>query len=771
MNSELDRLETQLQPLERATATRTEYKPILFNAADSDQRAALSDLIARGAVADVYDTIFEQLRELASVRAAYVKMNRSELDEFAMKLLGGMPALAYGTWVFYPWSRRLVHVLPKEQYRELRSSRNRYKITPDEQDRLSRAQIGVVGLSVGLSSAVTLVLESVGTAFRLADHDELSLSNMNRLNTPLYHLGVNKSVIAAREMFEIDPYLDVTIFERGLNETNVDAFLSQGGKLDLIVEECDDLFIKVFIRERAKAHGIPIIMETNERGMLDVERFDLEPERPVLHGLLEGVRAAQLKGLSSKDKAPYVLRLLGVETVSLRMRSSLLEIEQSLASWPQLASGVALGGALTTDAARRILLDSFHSSGRFFVDMESIVKDGANVPLTADRPLEEVLRRIPAPEPVIALNPRKPGAGQSIPKDDIRSIVTCGTLAPSAGNVQPWKFIARGNTIRCMVDGSRAWVFLDFRRYATYAAVGAAVENMNLAANAMGYKTNLMFFPEKGDEFAVCDMELHPGGQANPSDVELANQIVARMSNRVRGPRAELPARALPALQQAAQEAGGRIIVVSNPQQLDEAAAVIGATDRIMYFSERMHHELTGEIRWTREEVERTRDGVDVATLELSTVEFAGLKLAMSWAGMEVLRRVGGGRGIEKLSRDMVASASAIALVTVPGQGLDAYVRGGRAMERVWLAATREGVAMHPLSALVYLLARLEKGGGEGFSGGEIEKLRALRARVHELFGTDPERETEVLLFRLAVAGPPAVRALRRPVEDVLVFE
>ncbi len=772
MKLQANTFESTLKQIEQATASRTEYRPILFNAADAEQRRALSDLISRGEVLDVHDTLLEQLRELASVRMAFVKMNRTELDKFANELLQGTPAHNYGTWVYYPWTRRLVHVLPQEQYRELRSSRNRYKITPDEQEKLSRAKIGVVGLSVGLSSAVTLVLESVGTVFRLADHDELSLSNMNRLRTPVYHLGINKTVIAAREMFEIDPYLDITIYNRGLDETNTDEFLTQGGKLDLIVEECDDLFIKVFIRERAKEFHIPIMMETNERGMLDVERFDLEPERPILHGLLEGVRASQLKGLSSRDKAPYVLRLLGVETVSLRMRSSILEIEQSLASWPQLASGVALGGALTTDSARRILLDTFRGSGRFFVDLESIVKDGANVPLSADRSLDEVLRRMPSQEPNISLKPRAGGASRAISHEEIREIVTCGTLAPSAGNVQPWKFIARGNTIRCELDESRAWVFLDFRKYASYAALGSAIENMDLAAKAMGYVTNLTMFPVPGSESIVCDIQINPGGEPSHSDVVLADQIAKRMSNRLRGPRKEIPRNILDDLAKAASAAGGQLWVISSPEQLDEAAAIIGGTDRIMYFSERMHHELTHEIRWTREEVEKTRDGVDVATMELSTVEFAGLKLAMSWAGMEVLRRVGGGRGIEKLSRDMIASAGAVALVAVPGLGIEAYVRGGRAMERVWLSAAHHGLAMHPMSALLYLLARLEKGGGEGLSADEAKKLAELRIRLQKLFGSDPARETEMLLFRLALTdATPAIRSLRRPVEDVLVFE
>src|SRR5262249_14376912 len=152
--------------------------------------------------------------------------------------------------------------------------------------RLRAARIGVIGLSAGFSCALTLALEGIGKEFRLADFDTMSLSNMNRVPASVADIGLSKCVIIARRMFEIDPYLEVSILPRGVREDSVDDFLLREERLDLLVEECDDLVIKVLARERARAHRIPVITETNDRGMVDIERFDLDPERPILHGLL-----------------------------------------------------------------------------------------------------------------------------------------------------------------------------------------------------------------------------------------------------------------------------------------------------------------------------------------------------------------------------------------------------------------------------------------------------------------------------------------------------
>ena len=44
--------------------------------------------------------------------------------------------------------------------------------------------------------------------------------------------------------------------------------------------------MKLLVREMARERRIPVLMETSDRGVLDVERFDLEPDRPIFHGLL-----------------------------------------------------------------------------------------------------------------------------------------------------------------------------------------------------------------------------------------------------------------------------------------------------------------------------------------------------------------------------------------------------------------------------------------------------------------------------------------------------
>ena len=112
----------------------------------------------------------------------------------------------------------------------------------------------------------------------LADFDELELSNLNRVPATVFDLGENKAVVAARRIAELDPYLDVQVLTAGLTTDTMAEFLSG---LDVVVEECD---------ARHEGAGAPVRAGGPDSGgyghqrprMVDVERFDLEPDRPIL---------------------------------------------------------------------------------------------------------------------------------------------------------------------------------------------------------------------------------------------------------------------------------------------------------------------------------------------------------------------------------------------------------------------------------------------------------------------------------------------------------
>ncbi|WP_067569821.1 Rv1355c family protein [Nocardia acidivorans] len=734
----------------------SEWRPVHFNAASAKDREALAEL--RDTVNPrVHDTITGQLRQLGIERGPGPNCDLAE----------------YGVWVWYPWTGDLVHLLPEQDFRAVRTDRNRYRITAEEQRRLAGTRIGVVGLSVGNAAAIALATEGIGGVFKLADFDRIGLTDLNRLRARVADLGVDKTVLTARQLLEIDPFVRIELHSMGIRDLLVDDFLLGGGRLDLLVEECDDLHTKVLLRERARAHGIPVLMGTSDRGMLDVERFDLEPDRPLLHGLLGAVRAKQLRGLSAQDKMPHIMAILGEPSV--RAAASLPEVGRTIGGWPQLASAVALGGAIITDTARRLLLGESVPSGRYHVDPgELVTAEHRRIgePATAATPftIAPEARAIPALPP-------HPGTRVYLPDRDtlseeaVRWIAAMGTLAPSAHNAQPWALRWRRDHARleCRHNPARDLPALDFENCATWVGFGALLENVDLAAAQLGVRADIRPWPDPADDALIATVELRPAAGSSSSD-RLATHLTSRVTNRVRQERRELEPAIAEQLTRMAAKAGGRLQLLDTAKELDEIGALIGAADRLTLLNEAMHHETMRGYRWTAEEVRAHRHGLDLATAELTAAERTALALMRDWSVMRCLREIGGGRALEDLSRGAVAAASAVGLLTVPRQSRESYLHGGRIMQRLWLTATREGIALQPMTALPLLFARLERGGGLGLADEERDQLRTLRKRYRALFEA-PANRAEVLLFRLAHAAPPSARALRRPLHEVLTFD
>lgn len=352
------------------------FLPEIFNINISSDYQQVQKLIDEQADLLVLDEIHSQLRELIKIRNPQRSLTEEEYAQQTQVLLNGKSSHLYGSWVYYPWNKKLVHLLSKDEFVELRTSRNLYKITPEERNVLLSKKVAIIGLSVGQMIALTIAMERTCDEIRLADFDLIELSNMNRIRTSVVNIGVSKAVVAAREIAELDPYIKVKLFLEGITENNIDDFLLKDGKVDVLIEECDGLDVKILSRVKAREYGIPVVMETNDRGMIDIERFDLEPGRALLHGLIpENMEnLAALRNLSNQEKVPLLGAMVGIEHISERMKMSLGEMGKTISTWPQLASSVVLGGAMVTDVCRRILLNHITLSGRYYVDFNELIK-------------------------------------------------------------------------------------------------------------------------------------------------------------------------------------------------------------------------------------------------------------------------------------------------------------------------------------------------------------------------------------------------------------
>ncbi|MEE2031876.1 Rv1355c family protein [Rhodococcus chondri] len=637
-------------------------------------------------------------------------------------------------WVYFPWRHTLVHILGPRGFRRLRLDRNRNKLTAREQERLAGRKIGVVGLSVGSAVAQALALEGLCGELRLADLDSLELSNLNRISASVVDLGVNKAIVAARRLSELDPYLSMPVWPEGLGPDTIGTFIDG---LDVVVDECDSLDVKVLLRLEAARRGVPVVMETSDRGLIDVERFDIDATPP-FHGLLGDIDVAQLAGLTDREKIPFALRLLGPEGISTRMAASLLEVNRTLTTWPQLGSEVMLGGATVAAVVRRLLLGKPMPSGRARIDLDAIL-DGllppeSTVPLSVETTV------------------------QRAPEDPIDAVLHAASRAPSGGNSQPWSITVESGELRIEAGSHFVRTGIDIRCRGTYLAIGAALQNARIAAAAHG-----MLGPFRVQERAGAvppnDVvaAVRFGAGADPELADCYEAMLSRATTRHVGNGAPLPGSAPDAFHRAARLQEGRIRVITDVVRLDRIADVLAEADRIRYLEPALRREMLGELRWPSGGGSGT--GIDVTSLGLDEAETVMLELALREDVLDQLGEWDLGHALGRPTADRVRASAAFVAVFAEGPRPSDYVRAGMVAENVWVAAQSLELAVQPMTP-VFLYA--EDGADlTALSAAQADSMDKLQAVLDDVVEKPSDCRLATLL-RITRARPERPRSARR---------
>ncbi|RMF87267.1 MAG: hypothetical protein D6741_20785 [Planctomycetota bacterium] len=116
-----------------------------------------------------------------------------------------------------------------------------------------------------------------------------------------------------------------------------------------------------------------------------------------------------------------------------------------------------------------------------------------------------------------------------------------------------------------------------------------------------------------------------------------------------------------------------------------------------------------------------------------------------------------------------VRRSGAIAVLSVDRPGRRRFADAGRALQRLWLQATLDGLAVHPLGSLPIFLAHEEIAEGRKLAEHHRRECRRLRESLDKVLPQVRDR-CPVMALRVGVApSVPAVRSLRRPSKDCLI--
>lgn len=346
----------------------------------------------------------------------------------------------------------------------------------------------------------------------------------------------------------------------------------------------------------------------------------------------------------------------------------------------------------------------------------------------------------------------------------VKQILTDAVYAPSGDNSQPWKFKIGDNFFDIFNIPDKDLSPYNFLQRGSLVAHGALLENVFIISSHLGYKANVLLFPENKNPSLIARVILE---KTEPLYEPLYEFIRLRATNRkpynkTRSIKSFEREEILSVSEKNSKE---KVFLVEGGEKKDLLAKYLAINDRLLLENKSIHDAIFEQISWTVEEERKRRGGLYVKTLELVSPQEFLFKLFRNWLLVKLLNKVGLSRFIAKEGEKLYKSSSAIGCIVIPDEDPKNFILTGRLLQKVWLKVTQLGLSLQPLAGLIYLVQRVKKGENENLENYQVELVKKAYDGLKDVFSV--KSGIISMVFRLGEGGEPSAHSSRRPPEII----
>jgi hypothetical protein len=329
---------------------------------------------------------------------------------------------------------------------------------------------------------------------------------------------------------------------------------------------------------------------------------------------------------------------------------------------------------------------------------------------------------------------------------DIRlQVLAYAILCPNPHNKQPWiiRFTGPGS-FKLYVDPDRLLPETDPVYRQIHIGQGTFLETLAIAANGLGYKAKIDYFPEGlyGNtellDKPVAAIELLQKTDLNKDP--LFNALLLRHSNKREYDNYRLSSAELNSLRDAHQQQSGyKLTVIDSPKGKVKMVKMLTKAMQIEVGNTQRDKETIEMFRFNDEEAKKYRDGFGVAQAGMSGLtKVIAETFFLNREKVEKDPTEFGQQAVDLTEKTSESTSTFAWLSSVGNSRLD-QVKIGRDYCRMNLQTTLMGLAQHPMSQVLQ----------------EYDDMLDLQDEFKQSFNI-PKSETVQMLFRLGKAEPVA---------------
>ncbi len=267
----------------------------------------------------------------------------------------------------------------------------------------------------------------------------------------------------------------------------------------------------------------------------------------------------------------------------------------------------------------------------------------------------------------------------------LRALLPFATLAPSSHNAQPWRFVVADDHVDVHVELDRWLRVADADQRELYVSIGCALENLLIAADEVGLRTRVGYFPDPDATTLAARVQMEGAGGDHARGGPLFAAISRRRTVRERF-RDEPPAPSQLGSLTSCGASDVHVVLSADPAVARRFDELTTRADALQFADPAWREEL-GE--W----IGRGVYGHGWLLSRMARLAVAHLNLGAS-----------SGRSDHAL----LSHTPVLGLIVTAGDTPLERVRAGQTFERVWLLAEAGGLALHPMNQTLQIPASRE---------------------------------------------------------------
>lgn len=280
-------------------------------------------------------------------------------------------------------------------------------------------------------------------------------------------------------------------------------------------------------------------------------------------------------------------------------------------------------------------------------------------------------------------------------------IIQAAIWAPSADNSQPFQFEwLSTDKLALYIDKKRSGKASDNRFVLSDIALGAVIENVVVKAEALFFHSEINYFPSQDDDYHVCTIYFLVNNTLD-DNVENTNHLGSAIFDRhtdrrfpFKGP---IVQNTIEALTSAGSNYNCSVKWFNNKTSIRNVLPVIQKAESIRFKSQKLHQELFSTVHFNEP---KSEEGMPIDVLAIEKPAQPMFKFMKKWSVMNFFNKLGAYKMLGLRSvRIPISLSPALALICIPNNERQDVINGGRALQRFWLQATKENLAVHPFAA------------------------------------------------------------------------